>query len=226
MRSVIAVVVGLLMGIAVAVGAAAAVYTFIPARPVAVASVPPLTAPPSTPTPPPPTLAPTPTPVASPGASGSPLASPMPSSAFRLVGGAAPALVAPRVGGGTVDLAALRGKPVWVVFTATTSPACRDEYPLMNGFAARYEEAGLVIVAIHVKEQEATVAAFVEDLGVTFPVGLDADGSLARTWDAAALPVHYWIDASGTVRDAALGGLGPQAMESGVSSIVPGSAAP
>jgi len=226
MRSAIAIFTGLLIGIAVAVGAAAAIYTLTPSQPIATVTAPPLTAPPATPTAPPPTLSPTPTPVASPGESGSPAASRSPSSPFRLVGKAAPALVAPRVGGGTLDLSAFKGKPVWVVFTGTYCPPCRDEYPLMSAFAARYEEAGLVVLAIHVKEPEATVAAFTADLGITLAVGLDADGALARTWDAAALPVHYWIDANGIVRDGALGGIGPDAMERGITSIVPGSAAP
>ncbi|MEN9812825.1 MAG: hypothetical protein RL479_1511, partial [Verrucomicrobiota bacterium] len=31
-------------------------------------------------------------------------------------------------------------------------PPCRDEYPLVNGFAVRYAEAGLVVLAVHVKE--------------------------------------------------------------------------
>ena len=102
-----------------------------------------------------------------------------------------------------------RGKPVWLVFTGTYCPPCRDEYPLMNGFAVRYADAGLVVLAVHVKEDAATVQPFVDALNVTFPVALDADGSRANAWDAVALPVHYWIDAEGIVRDAALGGLGP-----------------
>ena len=78
----------------------------------------------------------------------------------------------------------------------------------MNGFAVRYAETGLVVLAIHVKEDAATVTPFVEEANVTFPVGLDRDGSRAAAWDALALPVHYWIDEAGIVRDAALGGWG------------------
>ena len=42
----------------------------------------------------------------------------------------------PQVGGGTIDLANLKGKPVWVNFMGTDCPPCQDEFPLMNGFAA------------------------------------------------------------------------------------------
>ena len=158
-----------------------------------------------------------PTSVPTPGSSASRSPSP-----FPLVGKPAPPLVAPGLDGSTIDLAAYRGKPVWIVFTGTYCPPCRDEYPLMNGFAVRYAETGLVVLAIHVKEDAATVKPFVDELNVTFPVALDEDGSRAAAWDALALPFHYWIDEAGIVQEAALGGLGPDQMTVGLSTILPG----
>ena len=137
------------------------------------------------------------------------------------VGQAAPPLVVPQVGGGTIDLANLKGQPVWVNFMGTYCPPCVDEFPLMNGFAARYADQGLVILAIDVKEEEGVVAAFAESLGATFPLGLDLDGSAQTTWEAAALPVHFWIDKDGIIRDGALGGIGPDIMARGLQTILP-----
>ena len=138
------------------------------------------------------------------------------------MGKPAPPLVVTGLDGTSLDLAAYRGKPVWVVFTGTYCPPCRDEYPIMNGYAVRYADAGLVVLAVHVKEDAATVQPFVDALNVTFPVGLDGDGSRAKTWDAVALPVHYWIDAEGVVQEAALGGLGPDQMANNLATILPG----
>lgn len=213
MRTVMAIVAGLAVGVALALGIAVAVYSLVPA-----------TAPPSAPATPEPSVAvatpsfspsPTPTDAASPAASFSP-------SPFPLVGRAAPALIAPGLDGSSVDLAAYRGRPVWLVFGGTYCPPCRDEYPLMSGFAARYEEAGLVVLAVHVKEGADVVEPFAEELGVTFPVALDEDGSRAATWDAVALPVHYWIDEEGVIQEAALGGLGPDQMAASLGTILPG----
>ena len=128
----------------------------------------------------------------------------------------------PQVGGGTIDLANLRGKPVWVNFMGTYCPPCLDEFPLMNGFAARYADDGLVVLAIDVKEEEGAVAAFAESLSATFPIGLDSDGSAQARWGALALPVHFWIDKDGIIRDGALGGIGPDIMARGLSAIMPG----
>jgi peroxiredoxin len=217
MRSFVAIAVGLVVGAAAALGLAVAVYSIVPRAPAP--TPPPTSTPAALPT------SPAPAPTASPPPAGVATAAPSASrspSPFPLVGQPAPPLVAPGLDGSTIDLAAYRGKPVWIVFTGTYCPPCRDEYPLMNGYAVRYAETGLVVLAIHVKEDAATVQPFIDGLNVTFPVGLDGDGSRAAAWDAYALPVHYWIDEAGIVRDAALGGLGPDQMARGLASILPG----
>ncbi len=138
------------------------------------------------------------------------------------IGEPAPALVLPLVGGETIDLASLKGKPVWVNFMATWCPPCQDELPLMGGFAARYEDTGLVVLAVDIKEDEAVVQAFFQDMNLFFPVALDADGAAQAEWGAVALPVHFWVDKDGIVRDGALGGIGPDVMAQGLQSILPG----
>ena len=92
----------------------------------------------------------------------------------------------------------------------------------MNRFSSRHAADGLVVIAVDVKEDEGIVAAFAEQLGATFPLGLDSDGSEALRWDAVALPVHFWIDKEGVIRDGALGGIGPDVRARGVSAIMRG----
>ena len=155
----------------------------------------------------------------SPGAP-SPDASPAAAGAFN-IGQPAPALRLPAVGGGTVDLASLRGKPVWVNLMATWCLPCRDELPLMQGFAARYEDDGLVVLLVDVGEDEAAVKSFLDELNVYLPAALDEDGAVQAAWGATALPVHFWIDADGIVREWALGGLGPDLMAESLQKILP-----
>ncbi len=211
------IVAGLLVGIVAAVALLAGVVAFAPEPAVPSASSAAPSGASGSPVPGTPTAAVATGPAASPSVAPS-------SSGQGLfhVGEPAPALVVPQVGGGTIDLAALRGKPVWVNFMATWCPPCQDEFPLMNGFAARYADDGLVVLAIDVEEEEGVVAAFATGLGATFPLGLDGDGSVAEAWDAVALPVHFWVDADGIVRDGSLGGIGPDIMARGLESILPG----
>jgi len=207
----LSIVAGLVVGIAVAGFVFGGILAFAP-------DPPPPSAPPASSTAP--SAGPSATATAVPSVT--PVPSPSAADAPFHVGEPAPPLSVPQVGGGTIDLANLRGKPVWLNFMATWCPACQDEFPLMNAFAARYAANGLVVIAVDVREEEGAVAAFAEGLGATFPLGLDLDGSAADAWDAIALPVHFWIDADGVVRDGALGGIGPDVMATGLESIMPG----
>ena len=140
MRSWLSIVAGLLAGLLVA-GALLVGFVFVGPDPVR-----------ATPSPSGSTAAGSPAASASPAASGpsasasasAPSGSPDGSAVTENfhVGEPAPALLVPQVGGGTIDLSTLRGKPVWVNFMQTTCPPCLDEFPLMNGFAARYAEDG------------------------------------------------------------------------------------
>lgn len=222
----LSILAGLLAGVAVALLVLGGIIAFAP-EPGAAATPPPV---PSgsigipSPSPSPSVVVASPSPS---GAAASPSASlPLPDGSATAglfhVGETAPELIVPQVGGGTIDLTNLRGKPVWVNFMGTYCPPCLDEFPLMNGFASRYADDGLVILAIDVKEEEGAVAAFAESLGATFPLGLDSDGSAQERWGALALPVHFWIDKDGIIRDGALGGIGPDVMARGLTSIMPG----
>lgn len=208
-----AIAAGLLAGVAAGVLALAAILVLAPApaAPDVVTAAPAASRAPASPSP---VASSSPTPVPSPSASGA-------GAAFG-VGEPAPSLSVAQLGGGTIDLAALRGKPVWVNFMATWCPSCRDELPLMNGYAARYADAGLVVVAVDVREDESTADAFAKVVGVTFPVGLDVDGKAQQAWGAWALPVHFWVDKDGVVRYGALGGIGPDVMAEGLKTILPG----
>lgn len=214
----LAVLAGLVSGILVAVVVLGGIYTLAPEATAVIPSAGPSATPVTSAAPA--SAAPSASASAAVAPSGSPAASASATGLFH-IGEPAPALVVPQVGGGTIDLAQLKGKPVWVNFMATYCPPCQDEFPLMNGFAARYADDGLVVLAIDVKEDEGTVAAFAESLSATFPLGLDTDGKASVDWDAIVLPVHFWIDADGIVRDGALGGIGPDIMARGLQTILP-----
>jgi hypothetical protein len=92
----------------------------------------------------------------------------------------------------------------------------------MVDYAARHADDGLVVVAVDVREPESLVAPYMSSLGVSFPVGLDPDGIAQAAWGAFALPIHYWVDATGVIRAGALGGIGPDIMASSLETILPG----
>jgi thiol-disulfide isomerase/thioredoxin len=160
-----------------------------------------------------------------PSPSGSATASgpvPTPTLAVGLkVGQLAPGLTVAKVGGGTVDLASLRGKPVWLAFTASWCPSCRDEMSLMDAAAAQYG-GQLMIVAVDVREDAATAASLVSQTGFVATMGIDPDGTAQQTFDALVLPMHYFIDKAGVIRYVLFGEGTIPGFASGLKSILPG----
>ncbi len=128
------------------------------------------------------------------------------------VGELAPAFSLPALDGGDpVSLSAFRGRPVIVNFFASWCPDCRAELAAVS--TAAHDTTGRVTV-IGVDSNETSDAAATRLLtaaGATYPVAVDAHASVATRYLVQALPVSYFLDASGRVVGAALG---PQSVSS------------
>lgn len=62
------------------------------------------------------------------------------------------------------------------------------------------------MIGINLGEPAERVRASVAELGLTFPVVIDADGELAQTYGVRLTPTHFLIDRAGVVRAAGAGG--------------------
>lgn len=61
-----------------------------------------------------------------------------------------------------------------------------------------YRDKGFTIVAIAYREGREKVAPFVEEMGLTFPVALDRDGTVTDTkYPTSGLPTSYLLDRQG-----------------------------
>jgi peroxiredoxin len=50
------------------------------------------------------------------------------------------------------------------------------------------------------------IKAFVEKIGITFPIVRDTDGAVAKAWGAKVFPASYVVDRGGQVRQVLVGG--------------------
>jgi peroxiredoxin len=93
-----------------------------------------------------------------------------------------------------VSLADLRSDIVVVHFFATWCEPCREELPALNRLVARSDPSHLRVVSISVAEVDVRVRNFVEKIPVGFPVLLDRDRSVAKSWNVSALPTTFILD--------------------------------
>jgi thiol-disulfide isomerase/thioredoxin len=179
---------------------------------------------PALPTPVPPTLPPLPTlapvsPVPSVVPSGAPLASETPTTGVA-VGQRAPEIEVTLLDGSVMSTGDFAGAPIWVNFMATWCPQCQDELPMMRRFA-RQLDGQMTILIVDIGEDPETVREFMRDFNIELPVGVDEDGSVQAQWGVYGLPVHFWLDGDGIVRQIVYGGAPEEIFVEAITAVVP-----
>ena len=122
------------------------------------------------------------------------------------VGTTAPDFTATTTDGRTLTLSELRGQPVWLQFGATWCGPCRVEAPDVQ---AAHQRTGIRIVAVYLGEDAPAIDPFTRSLGLTYTHIPDPERRLAAAWGVNGIPVHWFIDSSGTIRATQVGILGP-----------------
>jgi len=108
--------------------------------------------------------------------------------------GPQPRFTLPNTSGTDVSLNSRRGQIVLVHFFATWCEPCREELPALNRFAAR-ANGTVKVLAISVAEIDSSVRRFMEMTVVNYPVLLDRDSVVARSWKVSTLPTTFVLDA-------------------------------
>ena len=105
----------------------------------------------------------------------------------------------PRVGiGGTVSLAALRGKVVVLNFWQSYCPPCTREAPVVSAAAKRWAHKGVVFVGVDEQDLSGPATKFMKRFDITYPVISD-DGPLIGHYGVTGYPETFFIDKHGRV---------------------------
>ena len=132
--------------------------------------------------------------------------------------------------GQPVRLSSLQGKAVVLNFWATWCPPCRREMPLLDSLQTEFKDKGLVIVGVDLNEAPQTVAAYIQQVGVSYPIWLDAPvgqsgfdrtSALYARFGGVGLPTTLFIAPDGTVRSRQIGELNRGVLLSNVRAILP-----
>jgi thiol-disulfide isomerase/thioredoxin len=104
-----------------------------------------------------------------------------------------------------LDRKALRGKVVLVNFWTYSCINSLRELPYMKSWAAKYKDAGLVVIGVHTPEflfekDAANVQQAVSALNVTYPVAVDSNYGVWQAFGNNYWPTSYFIDGKGRIR--------------------------
>ncbi len=99
----------------------------------------------------------------------------------------------------------LRGKVVLVDFWTFACVNCQNALPHVREWAEKYKDQGLVVIGVHAPEfaferKLENVKRAVGDLDLKFPVVIDNDFAIWKSFSNQFWPANYFIDAQGRIR--------------------------
>lgn len=98
------------------------------------------------------------------------------------------------------DLAAYRGKVVYLDFWASWCGPCKLSFPFMAALQRHYGTSGLVILTVNVDHDRAAGERFMHENGGALPVVYDTAGALASRYRVATMPTTVLIGRDGRER--------------------------
>ncbi len=122
------------------------------------------------------------------------------------IGKTAPDFELETVEGKKAKLSDYRGKKVILNFWASWCPPCKEEMPEFQRIY-RENKDKLVVVGVNLQESRENVEAFIEKIGITFPILFDPNSLVKDMYNVFTQPVTYFIDESGKIVDKKFGPL-------------------
>lgn len=118
----------------------------------------------------------------------------------------APEFTAPDLQGKMVRLKDLHGQVILLNFWATWCGPCQWEMPEMDTLYHTFKDQGFVVLAVALDAEGAqTVAPFVKERQLTYPVLLDTELKAARQYGIMGPPSTFLIGRQGELLGVALG---------------------
>jgi peroxiredoxin len=99
------------------------------------------------------------------------------------------------------------GRVHLLYFWADWCPRCEDDFHLMEKLYQQWSTQAEAprFLAIDVGQTEEHVRNFVKRMKISFPIYMDHDGKVARSFGVKGLPTYFVVDGQGVIRHVILG---------------------
>ena len=136
----------------------------------------------------------------------------------------APEFTLPLLGDGELSLSELRGRPLVINFWASWCPPCREEALVLERTWRAYRDRDAVFIGVAIQDSEVAARAHLREFDVTYPNGLDRDGTITVDYGVIGLPVTFFVNREGTVERRWVGAIDEARLLLWLDGLVSGSA--
>jgi peroxiredoxin len=92
--------------------------------------------------------------------------------------------------------------------------------PTLQSYYDQHKDDGFVVLAVNSQEDSATVNAFLQQTGFTFPVVLDSHAEMMNNYNIRALPTSYVIGRDGSIKYVHAGEINRQQLEAVIGPLL------
>lgn len=122
--------------------------------------------------------------------------------------------------GEVVTLSYYTGQPVLVTFWTTWCNYCLELMPAIQEAHNIHQADGLVILAVNVEESRSSILDYANNLGLTFNLLLDSDGSTEILYRVQGFPTSFFINRNGIIAAIHIGSMTEDYLEGYLSEII------
>ncbi|BAS28572.1 peroxiredoxin family protein [Limnochorda pilosa] len=115
-------------------------------------------------------------------------------------GAPAPSVVLETLDGQVLSSDTLYRSPLALVFFFAECPPCQVELPALQSTYAEWRRKGGEALAVTAISSGTAVQSFVDEHGIQFPVALDPEGTVTRTFGVTKHPTLFFIDETGVIQ--------------------------
>jgi peroxiredoxin len=109
------------------------------------------------------------------------------------------------LGARPLSIAEYRGSVIILNFWATWCLECRPEMPVLERLQREFSSRGFAVIGVNARENSEAARRYATELGLTFPLVLDRNGTINTLYGVVGLPTTFVIGRDGRAVGFAVG---------------------